>query len=121
MAHTTFIIYKTDIPPLPIKMIKCYQCKMKFMETSVQSNKRRRNNTPPICRDCNRLNNALRKMTKRNEFVEKEFLTEEDIMIRKVIELKKKYGTVSNPLVQRNLKIDYDKAAKIIEKVNGND
>lgn len=81
------------------KLMKCRQCNLEFQETSIQFCKRLRNNSKPICRDCNRIELAEERAQKRVEKKKKNNLGE---MIRKqIITLEK-----AKKIKETNKKVD---------------
>lgn len=111
---------------------KCYRCKTPFFENSIQYNKRTKVVTKviilsaPICKDCNRIKLAGEKENERNqlnilaieEMCKQKHLTHDEQLYAKAVQIKKEFGHVSNPLLQRKLQINYEKAATILEKLN---
>jgi len=92
----------------------CYQCNLSFKETSIQYNRRERNNGPKICQGCYRINHAERRYTERLQKKEKSI---EQTLYEKVILLKKQYKKISIPFLIKEFKISYHEARVLADRL----
>ena len=88
----------------------CHQCDFTFRETSIQYNRRMRNNGPKTCQDCYRINHAEQRQIERSQKEEK---SPEQTLYERATSLKKRYKKISIPFLMKQLKIGPDEASQL--------
>lgn len=86
----------------------CSQCKFLFHESSIQSNRRERNNLPILCQECYRLNMARGRAEKRS-LLQNIPPKKEDVLEN----LTNIHGKLSPSLLMSKLKISYELAQEL--------
>lgn len=92
--------------------MKCSKCHFDFQEKTTQYYKRIRQNLAPLCRDCQRIDNAEEAARKR-EILKNE--TQEEKNLRKAKFYKQKFKTLSPMLLMMKFKICREEAEKMIQ------
>lgn len=92
----------------------CSQCSLFFKETSIQYNRRTRNNGPKICQECYRINHAEQRHIKK---LQKEEKSAEQTLYEKAILLKKRYKKISIPFLIKQFKISNHEACILADRL----
>jgi hypothetical protein len=92
----------------------CDQCSFFFEETSIQHNRRTRNNGPKICQECYRINHAERRHIER---LQKKEMSFEQTLYEKAVQLKKRYKRISIPFLIKEFKISDHEARVLADRL----